>query len=186
MNLRNGPPRCYLPATAGSFANVLPDVKRAAALLAGRGCAQLGIVGFCWGASVALQAGADATLFQAVGGVHPSLFGQDKAMAEHLRVGAQPPPCAPPACRCVVAGRALSCWPRGVRERPAVQAPGPAAHRPPCASPPHHPTLAPPRCRVTQAPVILLSAKGDPLEAVQVGLPLYWRAARLPRPSMWP
>lgn len=52
--------------------------------LKAKGATKFGCLGFCWGAAMAMQAGADST-FSAVGGGHPSLFGQDQALSEGLK-----------------------------------------------------------------------------------------------------
>jgi hypothetical protein len=49
--------------------------------LRSKGAKTIGILGFCWGASISLQGGSDAS-FSAAAGVHPAFFGRDKQLAE--------------------------------------------------------------------------------------------------------
>lgn len=71
---------------AGSYDAVKGDLYKAVDALKGRGAARFGVLGCCWGAAIALQAGADAATFSAAGGMHPSLFGKDKEFAEAVNV----------------------------------------------------------------------------------------------------
>lgn len=72
--------------TAGGYGKVSKDVAQTVEALRARGGERFGILGCCWGVSIAMQACAEAdTPFAACGGVHPSLFGQDKEFASAVR-----------------------------------------------------------------------------------------------------
>jgi dienelactone hydrolase len=51
-----------------SYDKVSKDVYHAVEALKGRGCGKFGLVGCCWGALIAMQAGADAAAFSAAAG----------------------------------------------------------------------------------------------------------------------
>ncbi|GBF94598.1 hypothetical protein Rsub_06713 [Raphidocelis subcapitata] len=72
----------------GAYDKVSKDLYAAVEALNARGCRKFAVLGCCWGASISLQAGADAATFSAVAGLHPSLFGRDADLAAGLKVPA--------------------------------------------------------------------------------------------------
>ncbi|GLC70592.1 hypothetical protein PLESTF_001012100 [Pleodorina starrii] len=68
----------------GSWGALEPSIKAAAELLKSEGATKLGCIGFCWGVSIALHAGQDASTFSACGGAHPALFGKDAELADKV------------------------------------------------------------------------------------------------------
>ncbi|GIM08494.1 hypothetical protein Vretimale_12510 [Volvox reticuliferus] len=68
----------------GSWENLEPAVTAAVERLRAEGATKFGCIGFCWGVSIAIRAGQDASTFSGVGGAHPALFGQDAELAEKV------------------------------------------------------------------------------------------------------
>ncbi|GIL52735.1 hypothetical protein Vafri_8489 [Volvox africanus] len=68
----------------GSWENLEPAIKAAVERLRAEGATKFGCIGFCWGVSIALRAGQDASTFSGAGGAHPALFGKDAELAEKV------------------------------------------------------------------------------------------------------
>jgi dienelactone hydrolase len=64
---------------------VKKDVYAVVEALQGRGVTKFASLGFCWGASMAIQALHDGETFSAAGMLHPSLFGQVGVCRQQLR-----------------------------------------------------------------------------------------------------
>ncbi|PNW72163.1 hypothetical protein CHLRE_16g679800v5 [Chlamydomonas reinhardtii] len=68
-----------------SWDKLKPQIDAAVAKLKEGGASKFGCIGFCWGVSIAMQAGQDGHTFSGVGGAHPALFGHDADFAEKVQ-----------------------------------------------------------------------------------------------------
>lgn len=65
---------------------VSKDVDAVVAALKGKGITKFASIGWCWGASMAVQAAAaDPASFKATAFLHPSMFGQEKELIGKLQ-----------------------------------------------------------------------------------------------------
>lgn len=83
--LADFPPTDWTPfkqwiAAAGAYDTVRPAVERATAYAKANGASSVGIVGFCWGGGIAMQAGASGE-FRAAATAHPSFITPEGADA---------------------------------------------------------------------------------------------------------
>eukprot|EP00499_Haloplacidia_sp_CaronLabIsolate_P003498 CAMPEP_0196780568 /NCGR_PEP_ID=MMETSP1104-20130614/8049_1 /TAXON_ID=33652 /ORGANISM="Cafeteria sp., Strain Caron Lab Isolate" /LENGTH=244 /DNA_ID=CAMNT_0042150779 /DNA_START=86 /DNA_END=820 /DNA_ORIENTATION=+ len=83
--LENFPPADWAPfkawiGTAGSYDTVRPAIERATAYAKANGATSVGVLGFCWGAGIAMSAGASGN-YAAVGSAHPSFITPEGAEA---------------------------------------------------------------------------------------------------------
>ncbi|PNW72164.1 hypothetical protein CHLRE_16g679750v5 [Chlamydomonas reinhardtii] len=73
----------WLTREAG-WGKMRPHVHDVVAKLKEGGASKFGCIGFCWGVSIAMQAGQETT-FSGVGGAHPALFGHDLDYTEKVQ-----------------------------------------------------------------------------------------------------
>lgn len=65
---------------------VSKDVDAVVAALKAKGITKFASIGWCWGASMAVQAAAaDPASFKATAFLHPSMFGQEKELVSKLQ-----------------------------------------------------------------------------------------------------